>query len=91
MLSCCVPSNLLDGQTWGKRLLQLDCLLSIEDAEGVQVLGAAHLEFDNILAPLDLHRPGILPPRGEKEVLDLMDLLRLQSDLFYKLSDKEKL
>ena len=62
-----------------------------EDAKGIQVLGAAHLEFDNILAPLDLHRPGILPPRGEKEVLDLMDLLRLQSDLFYKLSDKEKL
>ena len=77
--------------TWGKGLLQLVCLLSIEDAEGVQVLGAAHLELDNILAPLDLHRPGILPPRGEKEVLDLMDLLRLQSDLFHKLSDKEKL
>jgi hypothetical protein len=41
--------------TWGKRLLQLVCLLSIEDAERVQVLGAAHLELDNILAPLDLH------------------------------------
>lgn len=64
--------------TWGKRLLQLVCLLSIEDTEGVQVLGAAHLELDNILAPLDLHRTGILPPRSEKEVLDLMDLLRLQ-------------
>jgi hypothetical protein len=64
--------------TWWERLLQLVCLLSIKDAEGVQVLGAAHLELDNILAPLDLHRTGILPPRSEKEVLDLMDLLRLQ-------------
>jgi hypothetical protein len=64
--------------TWGKRLLQLVCLLSIEDAERVQVLGAAHLELDNILAPLDLHWAGILPPRGEEEVLNLMDLLRLQ-------------
>ena len=41
--------------TWGKRLLQLVCLLSIKDAECVQVLGAANLELDNILAPLDLH------------------------------------
>jgi hypothetical protein len=41
--------------TWGERLLQLVCLLSIEYAEGVQVLGAADLELDNILAPLDLH------------------------------------
>jgi hypothetical protein len=59
-------------------LLQLVGLLSIEDTEGVQVLGAAHLELDNILAPLDLHGTSILPPRSEKEVLDLMDLLRLQ-------------
>jgi hypothetical protein len=43
--------------TWGKRLIQLVCLLSIKDTEGmgIQVLGAAHLELDNILAPLDLH------------------------------------
>jgi hypothetical protein len=59
-------------------LLQLVCLLSIEDTESVQVLGAAHLELDNILAPLNLHRTSILPPGGEKEVLDLMDLFRLQ-------------
>jgi hypothetical protein len=64
--------------TWGERLLQLVCLLSVEYAEGVQVLGAADLELDNILAPLDLHWSGILPPRGEKEILDLVDLLRLQ-------------
>ena len=41
-------------------MLQLVRLLSIEDAEGVQVLGAAHLELNNILAPLDLYRTGIL-------------------------------
>jgi hypothetical protein len=61
--------------TWGKRLLQLVCLLNIKDTEGVQVLGAAHLELDNILAPLDLHGMGIIPPRCEKEALDLVDLL----------------
>ena len=65
-------------------MLQLVCLLSIEDAEGVQVLGAAHLELDNILAPLDLHRMGDLPPRGEKEVLNLVHMLWLQSNLFHK-------
>jgi hypothetical protein len=64
--------------TWGERLLQLVCLLSIEYAEGVQVLGAADLELDNILAPLDLHWSGILPPRGEKKILDLVYLFRLQ-------------
>jgi len=66
------------------RLLQLVRLLSIEDAEGVRVLGAAHLELDNILAPLDLHRMGDLPPRGEKEVLNLVHMLWLQSNLFHK-------
>ena len=29
-----------------------------EDAKGIQVLGAAHLELDNILAPLDFHIMG---------------------------------
>ena len=70
-------------------MLQLVRLLSIEDAESVQVLGAAHLELDNILAPLDLHRPGILPPRGEKEVLNLVHMLRLQSNLFHKTIRKQ--
>ena len=63
--------------TWGKRLLQLVCLLSIKDAEGVQVLGAAHLELDGVLGPLDPHQPRVLPPRRQQEVLDLVDLLRL--------------
>jgi len=70
------------------RLLQLVRLLSIEDAEGIQVLGAAHLELDNILAPLDLHRMGNLPPRSQKKVLNLADLHRLQSDLFHNPLDK---
>jgi len=65
-------------------LLRLVGLLSIKDAEGVQVLEAAHLELDNILAHLDLHRMGNLHTRSEKEVLDLVDLLRLQSDLLHK-------
>ena len=64
-------------------MLQLVGLLSIKDAEGVQVLEAAHLELDNILAPLDLHRMGD-PPRGEKEVLNLVHMLWLQSNLFHK-------
>ena len=55
-----------------------------EDAKGIQVLGAAHLELDNILTPLDLHRMGNLPPRSQKKVLNLADLHRLQSNLFHK-------
>ena len=70
-------------------MLQLVRLLSIEDAEGVQVLEAAHLELDNILASLDLHRMGNLPPRGEKEVLNLVHMLRLQSNLFHKTIRKQ--
>ena len=69
-------------------MLQLVGLLSIKDAEGVQVLEAAHLELDNILAPLDLHRMGD-PPRGEKEVLNLVHMLWLQSNLFHKTIRKQ--
>ena len=54
------------------------------DAEGVEVPGAANLELDGALGPLDPHRPRVLPPRRQQEVLDLVDLLRLQSDLFHK-------
>ena len=69
-------------------MLQLVCLLGVEDTEGVQVLGAAHLELDNIFASLDFHSACILPPSSKEEVLDLMDLLRLQSNLFHKLLDQ---
>ena len=64
--------------TWGEGLLQLVSLLRVEDTEGVQVLGAAHLELHNIFAPLDFHRASILPYSSKEEVLDLMDLLRLK-------------
>lgn len=47
------------------------------DAEGVEVPGAAHLELDGVLGPLDPHRPRVLPPCRQQEVLDLVDLLRL--------------
>lgn len=64
--------------TWGKRLLQLGCLLRVEHAKGVEVLGAADLELHHVPAPLYLHRSGVFPSRREKEILDLMSLLRLQ-------------
>ena len=69
------------AHTRRQRLLQLDGLLSVIDTQCVEVLGAANLELDSILAPLDPHGAGILPPRCEKEVLDLMDLLRLPSTI----------
>lgn len=58
-------------------MLQLISLLSVKHTQGVQILGATDLELDHIFAPLDLHGACILPPRSEKEVLDLMNLLRL--------------
>ena len=66
------------AQTWRERLLELVGLVGVVDAEGVEVLGAAHLELDGVLGPLDPHRPRVLPPRRQQEVLDLVDLLRLQ-------------
>ena len=58
-------------------------------ASKIQRAGAAHLELDHIHAPLDLHRMGNLPPRGEKEVLNLVHMLRLQSNLFHKTIRKQ--
>lgn len=68
--------NLLDSQTWRERLLELVGLVGVVDAEGVEVPGAAHLELDGVLGPLDPHRPRVLPPCRQQEVLDLVDLLR---------------
>lgn len=65
------------ARTWRERLLELVGLVGVVDAEGVEVLGAAHLELDGVLGPLDPHRPRVLPPRRQQEVLDLVDLLRL--------------
>ena len=59
-------------------LLELVSLVGVCDAQGVQVLAAADLELRHISRLLDLHRPGVLPPGREQEVLDLIDLLRLR-------------
>jgi hypothetical protein len=58
-------------------LLELVGLVGVVDAERVEVPGAAHLELDGALGPLDPHRPRVLAPRRKQEVLDLMNLLRL--------------
>lgn len=63
--------------TWRKRLLQLISFLGVKHTQSVQVPRTADLEFDDILAPLYLHRARILPPRGQKEILNLVYLLRL--------------
>jgi len=47
-------SNVLDSQTGRQRLLELVRLLQILDAQGVEVLAAAHLELDDLLRLLDL-------------------------------------
>ena len=59
-------------------MLQLVSLLKVRHTECVKVLGAANLEFDHILVLLDLDSPGILPSGCQKEILDLVDLLRLK-------------
>jgi hypothetical protein len=66
--------------TWREGLLELVGLVGVEDAEGVEVAGAAHLELDGVLGPLDPHRPRVLAPRRQQEVLDLVDLLRLHHE-----------
>ena len=73
-----LPSTLdvLDRQARRQRLLQLVGLLEVLHAERVEVLAAAHLEFDNVLRLLDLDGLGVLPARRQQEVLDLADLLR---------------
>ena len=66
----------MDGKTGGQRLLQLVGFFGVEDAEGVEVLGAPDFELDDILGALDLDAPGVLAPRRQEEVLDLINLLR---------------
>lgn len=63
--------------TWRKRLLQLVSLLRVKHTKSIEVLGAANLELHHIFASLDLDRTGILPSCCKKEILDLMNLLRL--------------
>lgn len=66
----------MDGEAGGQGLLQLVGLVRVEDGQGVEVLGAAYFELDDILGAFDLDTPGVLAPGGEQEVLDLADLLR---------------
>ena len=63
-------------QTRGKRLLQLFGLLLVRDLEGVEEPGAPDLELVVVRILLDLHALGVLPPRLQKEVFDLLDLAR---------------
>lgn len=65
----------MDGETGGKRLLQLVGLVGVEDAEGVEVLAAPYFELHHILAALDLDTPGVLAPGREQKILDLINLL----------------
>ena len=58
-------------------MLQLIGFLRVKDTKRVQVLGASNLKLNDIPAPLDFHRPRILPPRRQKKILNLVDLLRL--------------
>ena len=58
-------------------LLELVGLVGVGDAERVQVAAAAHLELGHARRLLDLDRPRVLAARGDQELLDLVDLLRL--------------
>lgn len=60
-------------------MLQFISFLWVKHTECVEVLGASNLELNHVSAPLDLHRPRILPSGSEKEVLNLVNLLRLHS------------
>ena len=59
-------------------MLQLISLLRVKHTECVEIPGATNLELHNIFAPLDFHGTCILPSGSQKEVLDLVDLLRLR-------------
>ena len=69
--------DVLDEQTRGKGLLELLRLVGVVHAQGVEVLGAPHLELGLGPGLLDLHRLRILATGGEEEILDLVDLLGL--------------
>ena len=61
--------RMLNLRTWREGLLELVGLVGVEDANGVEVAGAAHLELDGVLGPLDPHRSRVLAPRRQQEVL----------------------
>ena len=59
----------LDLEAWGKRLLQLLCLLLVFDDQFVQESGATHLELVVVGILLDLDTFGVLPSGFQEEVL----------------------
>jgi hypothetical protein len=65
-------------RTRRQRLPQLLGLVAVRHTQCVQVLGAADLELCLGPSLLDLYGLGILPPGCQEEVLDLVNLLRLQ-------------
>merc|ERR1719219_2115818 len=66
--------QLLHLQTRGQRLLQLLSLLLVGDLEGVEEARTADLELDIVGVLLYLYALGVLPPRLQEEILDLLDL-----------------
>lgn len=70
--------DVLALQVGRQRLGKFAGFLLVPDYEGVQKLTAAHLELHPALSLLlNCHHLGILPPRRDKELLDVLDLLRL--------------
>ena len=63
----------LDLEAWGKRLLQLLCLLLVFDDQCLQESGATHLELGVVGILFDLDTYSILPSGFQEEVLDLFD------------------
>ena len=47
--------QVLDVESWRKRLLQLVGLVGVCDTQSVQVLGATHFELGDIASLLNLH------------------------------------
>merc|ERR1712215_392420 len=65
--------QLLNLQTWGKRLLQLLSLLLVCNLQGIQETRAPNLELDIVCILLDLDALSILPPCLKEEILNFLD------------------
>lgn len=69
--------------TRGQGRFQLVGLLCVVNHQGVQVLGAAHLELGVTLVLLDGDVLGVLAAHRHQKVLNLVQLLRLQIGSYY--------